>query len=389
MAKRGRPGPRDHQPERADDPGAMGAAPDDGAGAGATRAHRPACAAGQSTPAIAAELRITRQTVGRWRGRFLAKRLDGLLDEPRPGAPRRITDAQVERLIMETLENQAVRRDPLEHPLAGQAGRPESQHGRPDLARLRAAAASQRDVQAVARSAVHREGARHGRPVSRPAGPRAGAERGREEPDPSARSHRADSADDVRLARAADARLPPPRHDVAVCGARCRDRQGHRRVSSAASQPGVPAVPRDDRRQRAGGPRRASHPRQLRHAQDRAVRRWFATHPRFHVHFTPTSASWLNLVERWFALLSQKQIKRGAHRSVRALETAIREYIAITNEAPKPFVWTKTADEILAKVARFCQRISNPGHYPEVVNMETSTMMLGTRGSCVRSRRFQ
>jgi len=92
------------------------------------------------------------------------------------------------------------------------------------------------------------------------------------------------------------------------------------------------------------------------------VRRWFARHPRFHVHFTPTSASWLNLIERWFALLSEKQIKRGTHRSVRALETAIREYLAITNEAPKPFGWTKTADEILAKVAGFCQRISNPGH---------------------------
>jgi hypothetical protein len=92
------------------------------------------------------------------------------------------------------------------------------------------------------------------------------------------------------------------------------------------------------------------------------VRRWFARHARFHLHFTPTSASWLNLIERWFALLSQKQIKRGTHRSVRALETAIREYLVITNERPKPFVWTKTADEILAKVAGFCQRISNPGH---------------------------
>lgn len=92
------------------------------------------------------------------------------------------------------------------------------------------------------------------------------------------------------------------------------------------------------------------------------VRRWFARHPRFHVHFTPTSASWLNLVERWFATLTQKQIKRGAHRSTRALEIAIRDYLAISNEAPKPFVWHKTADEILASVARFCQRISNSGH---------------------------
>jgi transposase len=92
------------------------------------------------------------------------------------------------------------------------------------------------------------------------------------------------------------------------------------------------------------------------------VRRWFARHPRLQVHFTPTSASWLNLVERWFATLTQKQIKRGAHRSTRALETAIREYLSISNEAPKPFVWHKTADEILASVARYCQRISNSGH---------------------------
>ena len=89
------------------------------------------------------------------------------------------------------------------------------------------------------------------------------------------------------------------------------------------------------------------------------VRRWFARHARFHVHFTPTSASWLNLVERWFATLTEKQIKRGGHRSTRALETAIREYLTISNEASKPFVWHKTADEILASVARYCQRISN------------------------------
>ena len=89
------------------------------------------------------------------------------------------------------------------------------------------------------------------------------------------------------------------------------------------------------------------------------MRRWLAAHPRFHVHFTPTGASWLNVVERWFAELPATQIKRGADRSARALETAIREYLAMTNNAPKPFIWTKTADEILASVARYCQRISN------------------------------
>ena len=89
------------------------------------------------------------------------------------------------------------------------------------------------------------------------------------------------------------------------------------------------------------------------------VRRWLAAHPRFHVHFTPTGASWLNLVERWFALLSEQQIKRGAHRSTRALENAIREYLDRTNHSSKPFVWTKTADEIFASIARSCQRISD------------------------------
>ena len=89
---------------------------------------------------------------------------------------------------------------------------------------------------------------------------------------------------------------------------------------------------------------------------------WLARHPRFHLHFTPASSSWLNLVERWFALLTDKQIKRGAHRSTQALEAAITAYIALSNTAPKPFVWTKSADEILASVARFRHRISGTGH---------------------------
>jgi hypothetical protein len=82
------------------------------------------------------------------------------------------------------------------------------------------------------------------------------------------------------------------------------------------------------------------------------------------LHFTPTSASWINLVERWFATLTEKQIRRGVHRSTRELEAAIRHYIDLTNAAPKPFVWAKTADEILARVARFCHRMSNSGHRP-------------------------
>ncbi len=93
-----------------------------------------------------------------------------------------------------------------------------------------------------------------------------------------------------------------------------------------------------------------------------SVRAWFARHPRFHAHFTPTSASWLNQVERWFALLTEKQIRRGTHRSTLELEKAIRSYLDLHNRDPQPFVWTKTADQILDSLQRFCMRISNSVH---------------------------
>ena len=93
-----------------------------------------------------------------------------------------------------------------------------------------------------------------------------------------------------------------------------------------------------------------------------AIHRWLARRPRYHLHFTPTSSSWINLVERWFASLSAKQIKRGTHRSSRELETAIRDYIEIGNEVPRPFVWTKTADEIFDRLRSYCLRTSDSGH---------------------------
>jgi transposase len=96
--------------------------------------------------------------------------------------------------------------------------------------------------------------------------------------------------------------------------------------------------------------------------ETRLVHDWLVKRPRWHLHFTPTSASWLNLVECWFALLSRRRLGRGAFTSTADLEAAIQAYIAETNAAPKPFVWTKTADDILANVARFCQRTSNSVH---------------------------
>ena len=86
------------------------------------------------------------------------------------------------------------------------------------------------------------------------------------------------------------------------------------------------------------------------------IRKWFAKRPRFHLHFTPTYGSWINLVERWFAELTNKRIRRGVFRSVQELETAIRNYIDIHNEAPKPFTWTRTADQILDSIARYARR---------------------------------
>ena len=93
-----------------------------------------------------------------------------------------------------------------------------------------------------------------------------------------------------------------------------------------------------------------------------SIQRWLQRHPRFTLHFTPTYASWLNLVERWFAELTTKWIKRAAHRSVRDLVASIRTWIATWNDDPKPFVWHKSADEILDGLATYCQRISDSGH---------------------------
>lgn len=92
------------------------------------------------------------------------------------------------------------------------------------------------------------------------------------------------------------------------------------------------------------------------------IQRWLAKRPRYHLHFTPTGASWINLVERWFATLTERQLRRGVYRSTHELETAIQRYLEQHNREPKPFVWTKTADEILASVARLCQRTYDSGH---------------------------
>jgi transposase len=321
-----------------------------------------ACAEGLSNTAVAGRLPATIQTVGKWRSRFLAQRLDGLLDEPRPGAPRKLSDAAVERVLTLTLEK-----------------RPSDATHWSTRSMARRCALSQSAVSRIWRAFA-------------------------------LQPHRAEtfqlSKDPLFIEKVRDIvglYLAPPDKALVLCVDEKTQIQALDR-----SQPLLPMRPGQAERRthdyvrhgttslfaalevksgRVLGDFHARHRsvefrKFLEHIEEAVpadlevhlildnygthktplIHRWLARHPRFHVHFTPTSASWLNLVERWFAALTEKQIRRGVHRSTRELEEAIRRYIEVTNHRPKPFVWTKTADEILASVAHFCMRISDSGH---------------------------
>ena len=320
------------------------------------------CAAGETATAIARDVHVTKQTVGKWRGRFIARRLDGLLDEPRPGVPRKITDAHVERVLTATLESTP--RDATHWSTRSLAQHCEM--SQTAIARIWKAFALQPhrvDTFKLSKDPLFIDKVRDIVGLYF---------------DPPARALLL-SVDEKSQIQALDRTAPllPMRPGQAERRTHDYVRHGTTSLFAALDVATGRVIGECHRRHRSREFLRfldtIDHtvPADLdihlildnygthKTAQ---VRRWFARHPRFHVHFTPTSASWLNLVERWFATLTQKQIKRGAHRSTRALETAIREYLTISNEAPKPFVWHKTADEILASVARYCQRISNSGH---------------------------
>jgi len=313
------------------------------------------CAEGLSNNEVAEELRIWPQTVCRWRQRFVRERIDGLAETPRPNVHRKLSDERVEQVVRLTLDSQ-----------------PEgATHWSTRLMEKRSG---------VSRSSI----ARIWRAFRLK---------------PHRRGTFTLSTDDFFVEKVRDVvglYMNPPEHAVVLCVDEKSQIQALDR-----RQPVLPMV--------FGQPERAT-PTYLRHgtttlfaALDVAsgkvigecfpkhrsaefrrflrridaevpadldvhviadnyathnhptVKRWIARHKRFHLHFTPTYSSWLNLVERWFALLTERQIKRGVHRSTRELEAAIRHYIEVHNEDPKPFVWTKTADQILASVSRFCQ----------------------------------
>jgi transposase len=297
------------------------------------------CADGRTNCDVAAELRTTNATVGKWRRRFIEQRLDGLLDEPRPGAPRRMSDAEVERVITTTLET---------------TPRAATHWSTRLLAK----------ETGVSQSSVSRIWRAFGLQPHR-------VETWKLSKDPlfvekvrdvvGLYMHPPDRAvvlcvDEKSQIQALDRTQPLLPMGPGVVERKTHDyvRHGTTTLFAALDVKVGTVVPKDldvhlvlDNY--------ATH-------KTPAIQRWLLKRPRFHVHFTPTGASWLNLVERWFATLTERCIRRGTHRSTRQLRKAIKEYLAVNNKDPKPFTWTKSADDIFASVARYCERISDSGH---------------------------
>lgn len=323
-----------------------------------------ACGDGQDNGSVAAKLGVNRATVGKWRRRFLVARLDGLCDEPRSGAPRTIADAKVEEIITKTLET------------------------KPKAATHWSTRSMAKEV-GLSQTAISRAWRAFG-----------------------LKPHLAEtfklSTDPLFIDKVRDVvglYLAPPDRALVLCVDEKSQVQALDRT-----QPLLPMGP--------GSPERHTHD-YVRHGttslfaaldvatgkvigkcykrhrareflkfleqidatipreagvdvhlildnygthKTPAVKRWFLRHPEYHLHFTPTSGSWLNLVERFFGEITEKRIRRGAFRSVAALEKAIMEYLEHHNASPKPFIWTATADLIFSNIEKVCERTSNSGH---------------------------
>ena len=312
--------------------------------------------------AVASELGTTRETVGKWRRRFLKLGCDGLLDDPRPGAPRRIGDRDVERVITRTLESTPQ----------------DATHW---------STRSMAEACGLSQSAVSR--------IWRAFG---------------LQPHRSEtfklSSDPLFIEKLRDIvglYLHPPERAVVFCvdeksqiqaldrtqpllpmrpgqvERRTHDYERHGTTSlfAALNTATGEVLGKCYRRHRS-----IEFKKFLRIIDESVpedfdlhlildnysthktamIHRWLLKRPRFQLHFTPTSSSWLNLIERWFAQLTEKQIRRGTFRSTAQLETAIQNYLSIYNEDPKPFIWTKSADDILQTVKRYCELTYDSGH---------------------------
>jgi transposase len=319
-----------------------------------------ACAEGQTNQAVAAQLGIWPQTVAKWRGRFVRQRLEGLSDEPRPGRPRTISDAQVEQVLTTTLEEPPPHHDThwSTRSMARTTGMSQTAISRiwrafglkphltetwklstdpqfidkvrdvvglyldPPEAALVLCVDEKSQIQALDRTAP-----------SLPLLPTTPARRTHDYVRNGTTSLFA--ALDVASGKVISATHRRHRHQEFL-------KTIHRNVPTGL---GVHLI--CDNYQTHKTPE---------------VKRWLLRHPRFHLHLTPTYSSWLNLVERWFAELTNRKLRRSAHRSVAELEADLNGWIAAWNDDPKPFVWTKTADEILENLAGYLQRTNNSGH---------------------------
>jgi len=314
---------------------------------------------GQTNVAIAARLAITRLTVATWRKRFAAKRLDGLVDEPRPGAPRKLGDDKIAEVVTTTLEAMPA----------------DATHW---STRSMAAAAG------VSASTVHRIWRAFSLQPHRSETFKLSADPQFVEKvrdivglylDPPERALVLRVDEKTRI-QALDRTQPllPMRPGQAERRTHDYERHGTTSLFAALDVRAGTVIGRCMPRHRAAEFRRfldevernvpaevdvhvvmdnaSSHKTKL-------IRDWFAKRPRRHVHYTPTSSSWINQVERFFALLTDRQIRRGAHRSTAELEAAIAAFIAARNADPKPFRWTKSADDILASIERFCRRTTD------------------------------
>lgn len=320
------------------------------------------CAAGRTNKETAAIEGVSQQMVGKWRARFLAHGLDGLLDEPRVGAPRKISDIEIERVLTMTLES-----------------KPRNATHWSTRSMAQASGLSQSAITRIWRAFA-------------------------------LQPHRTEtfklSTDPQFIEKVRDIvglYLSPPEKALVLCVDEKSQIQALDRT-----QPVLPMRPGQAERRThdyarygttslfaaldvvtgkvIGECHRRHRAVEFRHFLDTieanvpndlevhlvldnygthktaTIRRWLAKRPRFVVHFTPTSASWLNLVERFFARLTEQQIRRGTHRSTVQLETAIKNYLRLYNEDPRPFLWHKSADDILESLGRFCQRTSDSRH---------------------------
>jgi len=314
-------------------------------------------ASGQSNTEIAAQLGLSPHTVGKWRARFIAAGVDGLLDEPRPGAPRTVTDEQVDEVMTLTLETVP---DDATHwstrGLARRTGLSQSTVSR--IWRAFSLKPHRTETFKISKDPLFIEKVRD--VVGLYLNP----------PDRALVL----AVDEKSQIQALDRSQPILPMRPGQVERRTHDyvRYGTTTLFAALDVKSGRVIGQVHRRHRAKEflaflkcidtnvpPILDVHLILDNYGTHKTptIKRWLLRHPRFHLHFTPTGASWMNLVESWFSVFTRKRLKRSAHRSRRSLEQTIRDYLDSNNQNPKPFVWTKTADEILEKLGLFCKSL--------------------------------